>query len=40
MSSFADALPLYRTAALLHRFGGDLSCGMLTASVVHVGTAV
>ena len=40
MSKFADALPLYRIAALLHRFGGDLSRGMLAASVVRVGTAV
>lgn len=40
VSKFADALPLYRIAALLHRFGGDLSRGTLAASVVRVGTAV
>ncbi len=40
VSKFADALPLYRIAALLHRFGGDLSRGTLAASVGRVGTAV
>jgi len=40
VSKFADALPLYRIAALLHRFGGDLSRGTLAASVVRVGVAV
>lgn len=40
VSKFADALPLYRIAALLHRFGGDLSRGTLAASVVRVGMAV
>ncbi len=40
VSKFADALPLYRIAALLHRFGGDLSRGTLAASVVRVGTVV
>ena len=40
VSKFADALPLYRIAALLHRFGGDLSRGTLAASVVRVGEAV
>ncbi|MEM5433573.1 transposase (fragment) [Cupriavidus taiwanensis] len=32
--------PLYRQAALLHRFGGDLSRGTLVASVVRMGQAV
>jgi transposase len=40
VSKFVDALPLYRIAALLHRFGGDLSRGTLAASVVRVGLAV
>lgn len=40
VSKFADALPLYRIAALLRRFGGDLSRGTLAASVVRAGTAV
>lgn len=40
VSKFADALPLYRIAALLHRFGGDLSRGRRTASVVCLDTAV
>jgi transposase len=37
VSKFVDALPLYRIAALLQRFGGDLSGGTLAASVDHVG---
>jgi transposase len=40
VSKFADALPLYRIVALLHRFGGNLSRGTLAASVVRVGMAV
>jgi len=34
------ALPLYQIAALLHRFGGDISRDTLAASVVRVGMAV
>jgi transposase len=40
VSKFVDALPLYRIAALLHRFGGDLSHGTLAASVARVVLAV
>ena len=32
VSKFADALPWYRIAALLHRVGGDLSRGTLAAA--------
>lgn len=39
-SKYQDALPLYRQAALLRRFGGDLSRATLAASVVRVGQAV
>ncbi|WP_258825378.1 transposase, partial [Klebsiella pneumoniae] len=39
-SKYQDGLPLYRQAALLHRFGGDLSRGTLAASIVRVGQAV
>ncbi|MDB0573789.1 IS66 family transposase [Ralstonia solanacearum] len=39
-SKYQDGLPLYRQAALLHRFGGDLSRSTLAASVVRVGQAV
>ncbi|NKA79836.1 IS66 family transposase [Ralstonia solanacearum] len=39
-SKYQDSLPLYRQAALLHRFGGDLSRSTLAASVVRVGQAV
>jgi transposase len=39
-SKYMDALPLYRQAALLSRFGGDLSRTTLAASVVKVGQAV
>lgn len=39
-SKYMDALPLYRQAALLGRFGGDLSRTTLAASVVKVGEAV
>lgn len=40
VSKFIDALPLYRIAALLRRFGGDISRSTLAASVVRVGHAV
>lgn len=39
-SKYLDALPLYRQAALLGRFGGDLSRNTLAASVVRAGLAV
>ncbi len=39
-SKYQDALPLYRQAALLARFGGDLSRNTLAASMVRVGEAV
>lgn len=39
-SKYQDGLPLYRQAALLGRFGGDLSRNTLAASVVRVGLAV
>lgn len=39
-SKYQDALPLYRQAALLGRFGGDLSRNTLAASVVRAGQAV
>jgi transposase len=39
-SKYQDALPLYRQAALVGRFGGDLSRNTLAASVVRVGQAV
>jgi transposase len=39
-SKSMDALPLYRQAALLGRFGGDLSRNTLAASIVRVGEAV
>jgi hypothetical protein len=39
-AKYQDALPLYRQAALLSRFGGDLSRSTLAASVVRVGHAV
>ncbi|KWO10573.1 IS66 family transposase [Burkholderia ubonensis] len=40
VSKFMDGLPLYRIAALLKRFGGDISRNTLAASVVRVGEAV
>ena len=40
VAKYQDALPLYRTAALLARFGGDLSRNTLAASVVRLGMAV
>jgi transposase len=39
-SKYMDALPLYRQAALLGRFGGDLSRTTLAASMVRAGRAV
>lgn len=39
-SKYCDGLPLYRQAALLSRFGGDLSRNTLAASVVRVGREV
>jgi len=39
-SKYMDALPLYRQAALLGRFGGDLSRNTLAASLIKVGEAV
>ncbi len=39
-AKYMDALPLYRQAALLGRFGGDLSRATLAASIVKVGEAV
>lgn len=39
-SKYMDALPLYRQAALLSRFGGELSRNTLAASVVRVGEAI
>ena len=39
-SKYQDGLPLYRQAALIGRFGGDLSRNTLVASVVRVGQAV
>lgn len=39
-AKYQDALPLYRQAALLSHFGGDLSRNTLAASVVRVGEAV
>jgi transposase len=39
-SKYQDGLPLYRQAALLGRFGGDLSRNTLAASMVRTGQAV
>ena len=39
-SKYMDALPLYRQAALLGRFGGDISRTTLAGSVVRVGQSV
>ncbi len=39
-AKYMDALPLYRQAALLGRFGGDLSRNTLAASLIKVGEAV
>lgn len=40
VSKYIDGLPLYRIAALLRRFGGDISRNTLAASVVRLGQAV
>ena len=40
LSKFMDALLLYRIAALLRRFGGDISRNTLAACVIRVGEAV
>lgn len=39
-AKYQDSLPLYRQAALLGRFGGDLSRNTLAASMVRMGEAV
>ncbi len=39
-AKYQDSLPLYRQAALLGRFGGDLSRNTLAASMVRVGEAI
>jgi len=39
-SKYQDGLPLYRQAALVARFGGDMSRNTLAASMVRVGHAV
>lgn len=39
-AKYMDGLPLYRQAALLARFGGDLSRNTLAASIVRLGEAV
>jgi hypothetical protein len=39
-AKFQDALPLYRQAALLNRFGGDVVRNTLAQAVVRVGAAV
>ncbi len=39
-AKYQDGLPLYRQAALLSRFGGDLSRNTRAASMVRVGEAV
>jgi transposase len=39
-AKYQDALPLYRQAALLGRFGGEISRNTLATSVVRVGEAV
>jgi transposase len=39
-AKYMDGLPLYRVAALLARFGGDLSRSTLAASVVRIGQAI
>lgn len=40
VAKYQDALPLYRQAALLGRFGGECSRNTLAGSVVRVGAAV
>lgn len=39
-AKYMDGLPLYRIAALLARFGGELSRSTLAASVVRIGQAI
>ncbi len=39
-AKFQDALPLYRQAALLGRFGGDLSRNTLAGNMIRIGEAV
>jgi transposase len=39
-AKYQDGMPLYRLAALIHRFGGELSRATLAASVVRIGQAV
>jgi len=39
-AKYQDALPLYRQAAILARFGGELSRNTLAGSIVRVGAAV
>src|SRR5512144_310971 len=39
-AKYQDALPLYRQAALLNRFGGDIARNSLAHAVVQVGRAV
>ena len=39
-SKYQDSLPLYRQAALIGRFGGDLSRNTLAGSMIKVGEAV
>jgi transposase len=39
-AKYQDALPLYRQAALLNRFGGDLNRHTLAGNVIRVGQAV
>lgn len=39
-AKYQDGLPLYRQAALLRRFGGDLSRNTRAASIVRLGEAV
>lgn len=39
-AKFQDSLPLYRQAALIGRFGGDLSRNTLAGSMIRVGEAV
>ena len=40
LSKFMDGLPLYRIAALLRRFGGDISRNTLAAGVIRIGVAI
>ncbi|WP_429349635.1 IS66 family transposase [Paraburkholderia sp. Clong3] len=40
LSKFMDGLPLYRIAALLRRFGGNISRNTLAASVIRLGQSI